>query len=131
MSAVDYSLRLFFEWGGGCLWPGGESARREFGLGPYDLADPCPLPLSPRLLERCREMAAGHDQSLNQGYPPDPGPWRQHECDEFNRATQVLLADIRRELGSAFELVDQQAPAAEDPDLDTNLQDPRAFRRRT
>jgi hypothetical protein len=28
-------LRFFFEWGGGCLWPGNDAAYLDLDLGPY------------------------------------------------------------------------------------------------
>jgi hypothetical protein len=125
-----YVLRFFLEWGGGCLWPGNDMAYRELGLGPYDLLEPSPLTLSAATLERCRLMAAWHDTSLNWDYPPDPGPWRQPECERFNAAVAELLADIRQELGPEFEVIDRQTLCAEDPDLDAYLTDPNGFRRK-
>jgi hypothetical protein len=125
-----YKLRFFFECGGGCLWPGNDAANRDFELGPYDVLDPCPLPLSAATLERCRRVAEWHDASLNWDYPPDPGPWRQPECDRFNEAVRHLLATIRAELGEQFEVINRQPEAVEDPDLDAYLADPAKFRRR-
>jgi hypothetical protein len=130
MREEKYVLRFFFEWGGGCLWPGNDAARRDFALGPYDLLESCPLPLSSETLHCCRRMAEWHDASLNWQYPPDPGPWRQAECDRFNAAVAELLADIRRELGSDFTVIDQQGQIAEDPELDAYLADPKGFRRK-
>jgi hypothetical protein len=127
---ATYELRFFFEWGGGCLWPGNDTARRDFDLGPYDLLEPSPLPLSPAILGRCRTLAEWHDTSLNWDYPPDPGTWRQSECDRFNAAAAELLADIRRELGPAFRVADSRLVCVEDPELDTYLADPKGFRRK-
>jgi hypothetical protein len=91
--------------------------------------DPCPLPLSTPILDRCRQLSEWYDTSLNWDYQPDPGPWRQTECDRFNAAVEALLADIRRELGPEFEVIDKQPRAVEDPDLDAYLADPPNFRR--
>jgi hypothetical protein len=126
-----YTVRFFFEWGGGCLWAGNDATRRDFDLGPYDLLDPCPLPLSAATLRRCRELAEWHDTALNQDYALDPSPWRQPECDRFNEAARLLLAAVRDELGDRFEVVDRQPEAVEDPDLDAYLADPKEFRRPT
>src|SRR5689334_14115844 len=126
-----YNLRFFFEWGGGCLWPGNDASYKDFDLGPYDLLDPCPLPLSAATLERCRQVAEWYDASLNRNYPPDPGPWRQAECDRFNEAVRQLLAMIRSELVDRYEVIDQQPRVVEHPDLDAYLADPKGFRRRT
>ncbi|HMC64872.1 MAG TPA: hypothetical protein VKI65_08020 [Gemmataceae bacterium] len=127
---AKYVLHFFFESGGGCLWPGNDAAYQAFELGPYDLLDPCPIPLSAGILQRCRQMAEWHDTSLNSDYPPDPGPWRKAECDRFNAAVTELLADIHRELGPAFEVIDRQAQLVEDPELDAYLADPKGFRRK-
>jgi hypothetical protein len=129
MEQAKYVLTFFFEWGGGCLWPSNDAAYRDFELGPYDLLDPCPLPLSAATREQCRRMADWHDTSLNWDYPPDPGPWRQPECDRFHAAVTGLLADIRRELGVDCDVVNHQCEAVEDPDLDAYLADPKGFRR--
>jgi hypothetical protein len=125
-----YRLRFFCEWRDGCLWPGNDAAYEAFDLGPYDVLDPCPLPLSDDTLRRCQELVAWHDTSLNWDYPPDPGPWRQAECDRFNEAVKCLVAALRTELGERFEVVNLQPEAVEDPDLDAYLADPKGFRRR-
>jgi len=125
-----YKLRFFFEWGGGCLWPDSDDTYRDFDFGPYDILAPCPLKLSAATLESCRRMAEWHDTSLNWDYPPDPGPWRQPECDRFNEAVRHLLETLRAELSDQFEVVSTQAQVTEDPDLDTYLADPKWFRRR-
>lgn len=127
---ATYELRFFIEWGCGCLWPGDDACREAFDLGPYDVLEPCPLPLSPEVLGRCRGLSEWHDASLHWDYPPDPGPWRQPECDRFNAAAAQLLADIRRDLGSAFHVSDCQSPCFEDPELDAYLADPKGFRLR-
>lgn len=76
-----------------------------------------------------RAVAAWHDTSLNWDYPPDPVPWRQEECDRFNQAAEALLARIRAQLGSDFEVINLHKPIQEDPDLDTYLAAPKRLRR--
>jgi hypothetical protein len=125
-----YKLRFFLEWGDGCLWAGDDAAQAEFGYGPLDTEDGT-LPLSPQTWARCQELAAWHDTSLNAVYPPDPGPWRQSECDRFNEAVKHLLPAVRAELGDRFEVINRQPEVVEDPDLDAFLADPEAFRRPT
>jgi hypothetical protein len=122
-----YVLRFFFEWGGGCLWPGNDAAYREFGYGPLDMTEV--LPLSLETVTKCRKLGEWYDTSLNWDYPPDPGPWRQAECDQFNTAAAELLADLRKELGPQFEVIDRQVAVREDPELDAYLANPKAFRR--
>ena len=125
---AKYVLRFFFEWGGGCLWSGSEITTQEFGYGPLDVV-PTRLPLSARVIRQCVDMARWYDASLNWSYPPDPGPWRQPECDRFNVAVKQLLADIRCDLGQQFEVIDEQPELAEDKDLDLYLANPKGFRR--
>ncbi|HEY9881369.1 MAG TPA: hypothetical protein V6D29_23130 [Leptolyngbyaceae cyanobacterium] len=128
MGVQKYVLRFFFEWRlDTALWPGDEMAYEKLGLGPYDELT---LPqLSPKTWQRMRELAEWHDTALNWDYPPDPGPWRQEECDRFNRAVRDLLEQIRQELGEEFEVMNQQPKMREDPDLNTYLKDPKGFKR--
>jgi hypothetical protein len=128
MTQPKYVLSYDFEWGGGCLWSANDAAFRAFGFGPLDLKEPCQLPLSAETRKRCVEIAIWHDTSLNWDYPPDPGPWRQPECDRFNAAVRELHTDIERELGEEFEIVSHQLEAAEDPRLDAFLEEQRSRR---
>ena len=120
-----YRLRYFFDYRSGCLWSANEAANSRFGY-PVPLSE---LPLSEETSRNADRIGAWFDRSLNWDYPPDPGPWRQEECDRFNMATADLLATIRQELGSEFEIVDEQVVMAEDPDLDKYLAYPKGFRR--
>jgi hypothetical protein len=111
-SSSRYMLRFFFEWGGGCLWAGNDEALRDFDYGPYDYDEPCPLPLSPTTIARCRSVAEWHDAALNQDYPPDPGPWDVAESARFTDAADRLLMDIRHELGPDYSVVDHRSRSA-------------------
>lgn len=132
--APKYRIRFFCEWGAGSLWPGSELTREDFGLGPYDLLDEqrvIELPLSGSAIERCRQIDSWHHGSLNWEYPPDPGPWRQAECDRFNLAVKQLIKLLQTELGPNFTVVNVQPLMAEDPELDRYLANPTEFRRAT
>ncbi len=129
MGEAKYVIRFLCEWGAGCLWPGNDAAYRDFDLGPYDLHEPCPLPLSVGMLGRCRDLDRWHRTSLNLDCTVQPGPWRQAECDRFNAAVEELVTELRQELGPVFEVINRQPQASEDPDLDAYLADPIGFRR--
>jgi hypothetical protein len=96
-----YRVRLMFEWGGGCLWCGNDTARERFGVGNIEDS----LPLSSQTRQRLKELSAWHDQSLNWDYPPDPGPWTAEESERFEAAAREVLERIRCELGDEFEVV--------------------------
>ena len=121
----SYRIRYCFEWGTGCLWSADAATKEQFG---YDIA-PEALPLSAYTIERVNELVAWHDRALNWAYPPDPGPWRQDECDRFHQAAKALLFTLREELGERFDVSDALVEMQEDPDLDAYLRDPRGFRR--
>jgi len=118
------AIRFFCEWGGGALWPA-DPASGRFEAGPLDDQ----LPLSAETRRRLEALCAWHDTSLNWDYPPDPGPWRQAECDRFNAAAAALVHRLRAELGPLYEVIDAQPRLCEDPDLDAYLADPPGFRR--
>ena len=121
-----YEVRYWFEWRGPCLWSANDAARREFDYA-VDYAD---VPLSAETIARIEELTAWHDTALNWDYPPDPGPWRQEECDRFNQAASDLYRQLVEELGPRFEVVDERRPETEDPDLDEYLRDPKGFKRK-
>ena len=99
-----YRIRYFFDPGSGiCLWSGNDRARCAFGY-PVRIEE---LPLLPDTIAEARRVTASFDRSLNRHYPPDPGPWSQTECDEFNAAARALLACLRRELGEDFVIEDE------------------------
>lgn len=123
---AKYRLRLRFEYGGGCLWGIDPPAQEAFG----NPADPYRLPISAKTRQLIERLETRFESSLNWDYPPDPGPWRQPECDRFNSDTLLLFDRLRQELGENFELRNEQVPLQEDPDLDRYLQNPKAFRRK-
>jgi hypothetical protein len=118
-----YKIRFWFEWRGGCFWSANKEALERFG---YPI---CPerLPLSPETVARAKELGAWHDTALNWDYPPDPGPWRQEECDRFNSAAKEFFEVVSEELGDEFELVNEQDEINEHPDLDEYLMNPNAY----
>ena len=120
-----YRLRYFFDYHSGCLWSANEAAYSRFGY-PVLLSE---LPLSEETSRNADRIGEWFDRSLNWDYPADPGPWRQEECDRFNRASAELLAAIRQELASEFDIADEQVVMIEDPDLDEYLADPKGFHR--
>jgi hypothetical protein len=128
--AEPWVFRYWFEYSGGtALWANDDATRAEFSGGVSWVA-PERLPLSREVVARIHELQEWFDRSLNWDYPPDPGPWRQDECDRFNRAARELYDAITRELGSTFVVSYDQALLSEDPDLDIYLKDKRAYRRR-
>ena len=120
-----YRIRFFFNWQCTPFWSGNDEAQERFGYA-IELDE---LPLSPETVRRVYELAEWHDTALNWDYPPDPGPWRQPECDRFNTAVRALFEAARDELGADFDLVNEQDEFFEDPDLDAYLRDPKTFRR--
>jgi len=124
---ATYRMRYFFDFGCQCLWSANEAANERFGYA----IEMSQLPLPKLTVDRVNEVADWYMKSLNCAYAPDPGPWRQPECDRFNEIARELLDEIRKELGPDFEVVNEQVPMVEDPDLDAYLADPKGFRRKT
>jgi hypothetical protein len=121
-----YKIRFFFDYGSGtCFWSGNDKTRAKFN---YPIK-PEELPLPVESLKKVRDLLEWYDQSLNWSYPPDPGPWRQGECNRFNHAVKQLLKTVKMELGEEFELCNEQPDLIEDPDLDQYLKDPKGFSR--
>lgn len=121
-----YRVRYFFDWGTEtCLWSGDERTRDAFG----NPIDPRQLPLLDGTIAEIERVCAWYQGALNWEYPPDPGPWRQEECDRFNETARTVVDAIRQELGRRFIIIDDHGKLREDPDLDAYLRDPRGFQR--
>ncbi|GFM86826.1 hypothetical protein PSCICO_22250 [Pseudomonas cichorii] len=101
MGAERYRIRLMFEWGGGCLWCGNDTALDKFSVGPIEEM----LPLSDEVQALLNKLSQWHDTSLNWDYPPDPGPWNTDDYARFEEAATKLLRSIQEELGEEFEVV--------------------------
>lgn len=121
-----YKLRYFFDYGCLCLWADNEAARERFDY----CVDLTKLLLSEATVAKAYEISEWFSRSLNWKYPPDPGPWRQDECDRFNDATADLLDMIRSELGLGYEVINEQQRLVEDSELDAYLADPKGFHRK-
>ncbi|GAA5610173.1 hypothetical protein CP981_31090 [Streptomyces platensis] len=118
------TARFFFDAGsGGVLWAVTPEDKRTWGY----LVDLDRLPISPDLHDSLCRLIERYDTSLNWGYPPDPGPWREAECHNFNEAVRQALGRLRDELGPAWQIYDEFDALAEDPDLDRYLADPAGF----
>ena len=95
-------------------------------VGPADLDE---LPIGPSLRAELDDLAARYDESRNWDHPPDPGPWREARCEEFNAGVRAALARLRAELGPEWVIHDEFAELHEDPELDRYLADPKGFKR--
>jgi hypothetical protein len=119
------AARFFFDAGSGAvLWAAAqEDGQQEYAV---ELRE---LPVSQDLRNELDSLIALYDTSLNWDYPPDPGPWREPQCREFNRAARHVIQRLREELGSAWQIRDEFKDLHEDPDLDRYLADPVGFSR--
>ncbi|MER6052130.1 hypothetical protein ABT168_32635 [Streptomyces sp. NPDC001793] len=120
------SARFFFDAGSGiALWAMTPEDSDVWGYA----IDPDRLPISQALRGELNSLVARYDTSLNWDYPPDPGPWREAECRQFNEAVSHTLHRLRAELGPAWQIHDEHLELHEDPDLDRYLADPARFDR--
>lgn len=87
-----------FEWRGGCLWSGNDTARAAFDV---DYAEDR-LPLSDQTRRRLEELSVWHDTALDWDDPAGPSPWTREEAERFDRAAREALETIRAELGPDF-----------------------------
>ena len=126
-SRLVYELEVFLEYGAGVYpWVSSEEDASKWGGNPIDLED---LPISASLRDELERVGDWYNKSLNWEYPPDPGPWRQAECDQFNRAARAAVRRLGEELGPDWSVGGYFSDMVEDPELDRYLADPRNFRR--
>jgi hypothetical protein len=107
------SAKLFFDAGSGTLlWTSSAEDRETWGYA-VDLER---LPISEALRTELLSLVAQYDTSLNWDYPPDPGPWREPRCREFNDAVHRTVGLLRAELGPAWRIADEFRELHADPD---------------
>lgn len=114
---AKYKLRFFFEYGHGCLWTVDQDSWNTFGH-PASLEK---LPISKHLQNKLQRLEEKFQTSLNWDSPSSPSPWRQDVCDAFNIEVDEVFTELLRELGSDFEIVNEQKTMKEDPNLDEYL----------
>jgi len=123
-----FEMTFDFEWSAGVfLWMYSPEDEARWGGNPVDLRA---LPISEGLREDLRRLGQWHDTALNWDDPMAPSPWRQAECNRFNRAVTEAVQRLRDELGPDWDVVRYFGTVDEDPDLDRYLADPRGFARR-
>jgi len=122
-----YKLNFWFEWlADTCFQAADVVTSEKFGIG---MIAPERLPLKQETITQVKLLSQWHDTSLNWDYPPNPGLWRQEECNRFNAAAKQLFDTITVELGETFEIAYSQIDLVEDPELDKYLNDPQNFKR--
>jgi len=104
-----YVLRFFFDYGGTCLWAANDAARERFGY-PVDPAD---LPIADELRSALTRACGRFDTSLDWNNPPGPSPWSKQEWEQFKRAADELLDQLRAALSAEFEVRDERGPTGE------------------
>jgi hypothetical protein len=121
-----YYARFCFDAGSGTLlWADGPDTTQVWGYA-VDLRQ---LPASQALLDDLTGLVAEYDTSRNWDYPPDPGPWREPRCRQFNHDVRQARGRLRAELRSSWQIQDEFRDLHQDPDLDRYLADSAGFRR--
>lgn len=78
--------------------------------------DPRSLPISANLANELLLWAAQYEKTLDQEYPPWSGFATQSEADAFERKGYDLLASLKQELGSDYEVISKiSAPVQSRP----------------
>jgi len=101
-------IRVFFDAGSGiCLWAGNEAARNKYRDYPIPQTK---LPISVALQSRIGKLIERYDTSIDWDYPPDPTPWTDEECRDFNEAAQEMVTQLADELAHDHEILNEFTP---------------------
>lgn len=112
LDMATYKLRFFFSPGSGiCLWSANDATREKWDY-PVDVQA---LPLPENTWRKALYVMAWHDTSIDWSHPSGPSPWTDEERFNFNRAAQSLLALLREQLGSDFEICDESETKEQQP----------------
>lgn len=108
MTASKIQIRVFFDAGSGiCFWAGNDAARTLYQEYPIS---PNKLPISVKLQSLVVSLIERYDTSIDWAYPPDPTPWTEAECHDFNKSTHDMIAQLTAELSIDYEIVNEFIP---------------------
>ncbi|MEM7697269.1 MAG: transposase [Verrucomicrobiota bacterium] len=68
------------------------------------------LPISVELKSQIGRLIDRYDTSVDWDYPPDPTPWSEEQCSEFNEAVRDMILQLARELSHDYETVNEFNP---------------------
>ena len=100
-----YRLRFFFDAGSGaCLWSGSDAANERFG---YNV-DHHALPLPGETATLLDDLLDRYDASFPWDDPASGEPrWSDADEQRFRADVAAAIAQVRRELGGDFDVVDE------------------------
>ncbi len=99
-----YRFRFFLDPGSGtCLWSADDHTKAEYDY-PVDHRR---LHLPENTFRALQHLIAWFDTSVDWEYPPNPGPWTPEEADRFSAYKASILALVRTQLGTDYEIVDE------------------------
>lgn len=108
MTSPTIQIRVFFDAGSGiCLSAGNETARTKYRDYPIP---PTKLPISVALQSQIESLIERYDTSIDWDYPPDPTPWTEEECREFNKAAHEMMTQLAAELAPDHEVLNEFTP---------------------
>jgi hypothetical protein len=94
---------LWFDPGSGvCLWGANAATVEAFGY-PIDTRR---LPLTDNLRYALEALIAVFNTSIDWDYPPGPSPWSAEQWQRWRQSGNELLARLRAELGTGWEIHD-------------------------
>lgn len=108
MANPKIQIRVFFDAGSGiCLWAGNDAARTMYQ--DYPIL-PTKLPISVELQSLVVSLIARYDTSIDWDYPPDPTPWTEAQCRDFNKSAHDMIAQLSAELSADYEIINAFIP---------------------
>ena len=99
---MKYKIRLWFDFGGFCLWGMNENTKEKFGYA----IDPRKLELTNLLINKLEELQNQYATYLDMSDPMAPTSWSKEKNDFFTSASEVC-AKIQQELGSDYEIINE------------------------
>lgn len=102
---MTYKLTFNFDAGSGvCLWSDNDAAREA-----YDYAvEHWDLPISENTKRKIDYVIAWYDTGLDWENPAGPSLWNEAEAAAFRQEASSLLENLKKELGSAFQITDKR-----------------------
>jgi len=100
---MKYEIKLWFDFGGFCLWSMNDNAKKRYNYA-IELQK---LELSNQLESKLNELQREYETYLDMSNPTAPTSWSDEKKNKFLKRSLEVSQELQKELGSDFYIVNE------------------------